>query len=289
MRKLIGITALLVLASGLAFAATYDVNPSQGHATVTIPDKAEQVSPGVFDLGTVTVDGQTASGVAFIHFREDYRKGFHHRDGHDGGPPGSGGGDDGGSQCYAFLTKHGVDWKTVEPWVMNPSNNEADLTESYVFDNLGADIDKWEDAADGTQDDGSSINILGTGSTTSKTLSADTNSMDGSNEVYFGSVAQDGAIAVTIVWYESGGPPGQREILEWDQVYDQVDFDWSDSGDSGKMDFANIATHEIGHAVGMGHPDDSCTEQTMYAYADTGETKKRTLENGDVNGVAELY
>ena len=31
------------------------------------------------------------------------------------------------------------------------------------------------------------------------------------------------------------------------------------------------------------------TEETMYAYADFGETKKRTLEAGDITGVQKLY
>ena len=39
----------------------------------------------------------------------------------------------------------------------------------------------------------------------------------------------------------------------------------------------------------MGHPDSTCTEETMYAFANFGETKKRTLEAGDIAGVAKLY
>lgn len=77
--------------------------------------------------------------------------------------------------------------------------------------------------------------------------------------------------------------------MEWDQVYDDVDFDWSDNGEAGKMDFEEIATHELGHAVGLGHPEDSCTEETMYRYASLGETKKRDLNTGDIAGIATLY
>ena len=55
------------------------------------------------------------------------------------------------------------------------------------------------------------------------------------------------------------------------------------------MDYQNIATHEFGHSLGLGHPGDSCTEETMYAYGSSGETKKRTLEAGDIAGVNELY
>jgi len=74
------------------------------------------------------------------------------------------------------------------------------------------------------------------------------------------------------------------------QVYDDVDFDWSASGETGKMDFENIATHELGHSVGLGDLYQSaCAEQTMYGYAGFGETKKQTLEAGDIAGAVKLY
>ncbi len=72
-------------------------------------------------------------------------------------------------------------------------------------------------------------------------------------------------------------------------MYDDVDFDWSNTGDPTKMDFENIATHEIGHAMGLSHPSDTCLEETMYAFASEGETKKRTLEAGDIAGINKLY
>ena len=73
-------------------------------------------------------------------------------------------------------------------------------------------------------------------------------------------------------------------------IIDQTDFDWSASGEAGKMDFENIVTHELGHAVGLADLyTTSCSEQTMYGYAANGETKKRTLESGDITGVKQLY
>ncbi len=56
------------------------------------------------------------------------------------------------------------------------------------------------------------------------------------------------------------------------------------------MDFENIATHELGHSVGMGDLYTAeCNQQTMYGYASNGETNKRTLESGDINGIRALY
>jgi len=257
-------------------------NPATS-GTLTLPQAADN-SP-VISLGTAVdpQSGKVVEGFAIIH----PKKGYHHRPGHGGGPPSGGNGGTGTSDCFSFLAK-GAKWKSVEPWIVNTSNN-AGLGGTFVFNNLTADIDKWEDAADGTVGDGSSVNILGNGSTTSSTLVADTSLPDGQNEVYFADVSSSGAIAVTIVWGIFRGPPSQRELVEWDQIYDDVDFDWSSSGEAGKMDFGNIAMHELGHSFGLGHPDDSCTEETMYRFGSEGETKKQTLEAGDITGVNKLY
>lgn len=266
---LFGLIATMVLSVGVVFAG----KPAGSRARVVIPENAKEVAPGVFSLGTAVVDGKVVQGLAFI----DYKKGFAHKPKHNPGGPGGNGG--GGEKCFSFLAK-GAKWKTVEPWIVNPANTEG-LTGNFVLSNLSSDIGKWETAA--------GVNILGDGSITSTTLVADTSSPDGKNEVYFADISSEGAIAVTIVWGFFSGPPFLRELVEWDQVYDDVDFDWSSTGEAGKMDFENIATHELGHSVGMGHPDDSCTEETMYRFADFGETKKRTLEAGDITGVQKLY
>ncbi|EKD22946.1 MAG: matrilysin (Metalloproteinase), partial [uncultured bacterium] len=81
-----------------------------------------------------------------------------------------------------------------------------------------------------------------------------------------------------------------REIVEWDLVFDQVDFDWSATGESTKMDFENIATHELGHSTGMNDLyNSSCNLETMFGYASDGETIKRDLHTGDINGINLLY
>lgn len=237
--------------------------------TLTLPaaaDRAPVISlGGAIDPGT----GQVVEGYAFVHYRGEGARG-----GNPAKPP------RGGEVCYSFLAS-GAKWKTVEPWVVNPSNGEG-LDEGFVAGNLAADIAKWESAAEG-------VNILGVGSQTGDVLVADTVAPDDVNEVYFGDINSPGAIGVTIVWGVFRGRTSERKLVEWDQVYDQVDYNWSGIGEAGKMDFENIATHELGHAVGMGHPSDSCIEETMYRFAAPGETKKQTLEQGDIAGVKALY
>ena len=267
------------------------VKPSGGRATVVIPKQAIKVAPGVFNLGTALDNGKMVEGYAFVR----YKKGF----GKPGTECGNGicepgenarkcprdcanGGEepDDSSTCYGFLAK-GAKWKTLENYVVNPVNTRG-LDKTFVVDNFAFDISKWEDAAE--------ADILGGGSSTDETLVADLDSPDNKNEVYFADIDYQGAIGITIIWGIFGGPPPFRELVEWDQVYDDVDFDWSSSGEDGKMDFENIATHELGHSIGLADLyTDACSEQTMYGNAVEGETKKRTLEAGDVIGASNLY
>lgn len=259
---LLSLLAVLIFLAVTVFVLAKPATPSFG-----MPEHAVEVAPGLFSLGTAVIDEKVVEGLMFVHYKRENAR-----------PPlASRGG--GGSTCYAFLAK-GAKWKTVEPWVVNTANSEG-LSDGFVLSNLAADIQKWEIA--------SSFDILGSGSTSGSVLVADTSSPDNINEVYFADVSSQGAIAVTIVWGIFSGSPSQRELVEWDQIYDDVDFDWSSSGEAGKMDFENIATHELGHSVGMGHPSGECTEETMYAYANYGETKKRTLNAGDIKGVSGLY
>jgi len=245
--------------------------------TLVLPPSADN-SP-VISLGSA-VDPQTGKvveGYAIIH----YKNSFTHKPNHNPGGPIA-------SSCYTYLSS-GAKWKSIEPWIVNPANIRG-LLGDFVFANIGADIAKWEDASDGVVGNSLGSNILGDGSSTTSALLADTSSPDGQNEVYFADVSRSGVIAVTIVWGIFSGPPFARELVEWDQVYDDVDFDWSSNGEAGKMDFENIATHELGHSVGMGDLYDSvCSQETMYGFANFGETKKQSLNTGDITGINKLY
>lgn len=261
--------------------------------TFYFPENAVEVSPGVYYLGEIFDNGRFAEGYAFL-LKE--KKAF--------AKPGSVCGNgicepgeninkcpqdcsgepipDDTSSCYQFLAA-GARWKSVENYVVDASN-AAGLGEGFVADNMALDISKWEDAA--------GYNILGDGGEGEVESESIGKTANGANEVMFGDIEKEGVIGVTIIWGYFSGPKPFRELIEWDMVFDDADFAWSENaeGSSTEMDFENIATHELGHACGMGDLYTAeCSAQTMYGYSHYGDIEKRTLESGDITGISSLY
>ena len=248
-----------------------EVLKSKNSVVVNIPERAVEVAPGIFSLGT-SIDpttGNIVEGYAFVRYKEEFAK------------PSWAGGNNGnsGSNCYTFLA-NGAKWNSYENYLVNSTNNVG-LDEIELRNIISDAITEWE-VAEGSDLFGNEV--LGTIDTGSIG-----NNVNGQNEVVFGSIDNQGVIAVTIVWGIFSGPPKNRYLAEWDMVYDEVDFAWSLNESVGAMDFENIAQHELGHAFGLGHPDNTCVDETMYAYASEGETKKRDLNSGDIAGIISLY
>lgn len=248
-----------------------DLNTPGTVRTLNLP--AEAGSSQVISLGTAIdpQSGKVVEGYAFVHPRENNAK-----------PPWAGGGNGGGnkgeSSCYSVFAKD-AKWKFTEDYIVDGSNN-AGLNANDVSNLIATSLNTWDTEV--------AFNIFGA-QVAGVVDGADNVTPDGKNEILFADIASPGAIAVTITWGRFGGPPSQRELVEWDQVYDDVDFNWSTNGAAGDMDFQNIATHEVGHALGLGHPEDTCVNETMYRFASKGETKKQDLEGGDIAGVQKLY
>lgn len=258
-----------------------------------LPTKAKEVAPGVYRLGYAIDNGKFVEGYAFVKYKKDFVKpgtvcgngicdpgeNINKCPEDCGGIPDDDPTDT--SSCYSFISK-GAGWINAEPYIIDATNDDG-ILDTTVMEIMEIGIQSWEEVAYGK-------NIIGEGQIVDFINESSIEIKNEKNEVIFGNISQEGAIAVTIVWGVFGGPPPFREIVEWDMIFDEVDFDWSSTGEQGKMDFANIAIHELGHSMGMGDIyDTACSEQTMYGYATPEETKKTSLEDGDIAGIRELY
>lgn len=277
--RVLPVAALVaIVAGGIAPNAAVHAAPKGWK----LPANAREVAPDVFEISSKQVGDRTKFCWAIIDRA------------HDAKPDGVGGPKGGGSSGFTYLSA-GMKWKTVESYVVDPAVTHSDgtLDATYVSGVVRDAIGQWEDAANGTVGDGVSVNVMGdevSGTVDAGSIGDVTN---GVNEVCFAPIAESGVIAVTYVWGYYSGPTKFREIIEWDQIYDDDgNWTWGDcvtSGSTTDMDFAEIAQHEIGHAFGMGHSGSTYTEETMYAYAANGETKKRSLNTGDIAGIDGLY
>ena len=113
---------------------------------------------------------------------------------------------------------------------------------------------------------------------------ADTNTaVDGRNVVIFRNASSGGALASTYSW-TSGGSRVDSDVVFWDASYQ---FFTGTSGCSGGAYIEDVATHELGHSLGLGHS--SVTEATMYGAYTWCSTAMRTLASDDLAGLQALY
>lgn len=112
-------------------------------------------------------------------------------------------------------------------------------------------------------------------------------------------------VAFAVVWYDKSSVLGQawdEYEQRWENVYETVEVDvvfntfykwrsYTQEKPKGKFFYVQeIATHEIGHSLGLDDLyEDRHSELTMYGYTSPKETKKMTLEVGDIAGAVELY
>ncbi len=259
-------TVMMVLTPALA-APNENASDKAKSKVGFIPEHAVKISESVYSLGNAKDHtGKVVEGFLFIDNKKSPAK--------PDGTPGNGNkktktGET--STCYTLFAK-GASWKTTEPYMIGPGI-DGTLT--------AASLNAWDSEVE--------FEIFGPELENENPNGPDSKSPDNKNEVMFDNLGSTNTIAYTITWGIFGGPPSQRELVEWDAVFNS-DYAFGNADDiSGVMDYQNIATHEFGHAAGLGHPGDSCVDETMYAFASTGETKKRDLNAGDMAGINKLY
>ena len=250
---------IVMVGIGIAMIVILSVTAA---ALIPAPEQAKDNSPVIDENGGLIPPG--LEKIVFVH----YKKGF-------GKPDWIGQGKEKSPKCYGFLVK-GAKWKDLpQSYVIHP-----DLDTSAIVNS----IETWDAAT--------SKDLFSNDYTIDSTANWDDSidKIDGRNEFSFGDYSDPRVIAVAIVWGYFSGPIGRREIIEFDVLFD-TDFTWGNGEvDTIVMDLQNIATHEIGHGLGLGDIYDSaCSEVTMYGYSNYGETKKRTLEQPDITGIQKLY
>jgi len=184
--------------------------------------------------------------------------------------------DDEGS--YTYIAQ-GMKWKTTEGYVLNPEGAPKGTIAA-----IETGMNTWDTEVD--------FSIFGSLSEDSS-AEVDLSSVDNTNAIVFAPLDDAQIIAVTYVWGYYNAPPRFREIVEVDMIFNSDDWlNWGMVTDevTDVMDILNIATHELGHAAGMGDLyNTSALEETMYGYSQAGETKKQDLYIGDIAGIKNLY
>lgn len=114
------------------------------------------------------------------------------------------------------------------------------------------------------------------------------NSDDGINLIAWGTTPSN-ALAVTYTMYWTSGP-NTGKVAGVDTIMNRkVHWSWNECNNN-SYDVQDVLTHEIGHWMGMTDEySNGYSENTMFGYASTAETKKNTLTNGDILGVRSIY
>lgn len=199
----------------------------------------------------------------FIHYDKDHQKSV---------------------RANPILPSSGTCWSTFATWngkppanyVINPTNPQG-LGSTFITSAISTSAETWDNA-------------------TGKELFSDTYSIDkyarygkfdGKNSIVFGRTSP-GTIAVTSIWYYTS----TGQIIEFDMKFNTY-YRWGDVDTNTYpylMDLQDIATHELGHSVGMGDIyTNSCSDVTMYGYGSYRETYKRDLAPSDIEGLQSLY
>ena len=252
-RSILASISCLIVFSHSATAQSPRIRPS------TVPANAVEIAPDVYYMGK-SFDPQSrqmVDGLAFVH-RALSRQ-----------PKPNVAAAAKVKACYKLIGFPG--WQSRESWSVT-SAGASDISLPNLVGEVESAIQAWESAA--------GADIIGDYIPSAVPPSSTAN---GVNSIAFGNAGGGGTVAVTYVW-------GSRRtaIFEFDQIYGD-NWDWTLGGSANTFDFLSVATHEIGHAVGLDHPGNTCTLETMYAYVDFGQTHQRTLNDGDIAGINALY
>ena len=167
-------------------------------------------------------------------------------------------------------TLSGPKWPEAQtPYVVNAAN--LDLPSLAATTALRAGADVWLQQANAFQ-------FVYAGPSTQTA-----NTFDSVNLIVFRNASSGSAIATTY-WWSSGSRIVDADMVFWDGAFR---FFSGSTGCVGGFYIEDIAAHEFGHALGLGHS--TSANATMYPSVSSCNMSNRTLDADDIAGVQALY
>jgi len=190
------------------------------------------------------------------------------------GPPG-GGGAGGTVNCTDNNTQTGF----AAPFANETPQTLNELQSTFP---VGLDVDgALKNAAKQWKDAGGRLTLQAApqGSPTGP-------AQDGTSVIGFTKIAPKNVLAATWTYVDDT----TSNVLEADVFFNTLN-SWitlsgCPSSPTGKFDVADIATHEMGHVLGLNHFSDVGAQSTMYPSAPPDEVRKITLTQGDKDALA---
>lgn len=250
--------SILLICIGVTLASIE--NKKQKQNKFSLPDSAIEIAPGIFKVGeSFDKNNMLVEEYLYVHYVSTHAKKVK--------VPTE-------NRCYDYISK-GMELSSGHnDYFINPTYEG--LTDEFIISTIETSIAEWEKVDD----------VFGEylGITTKQFV------IDDINSISFGDFNVEGVIGVCSVRGYFDGPPSMRKIIEFDVMFD-TDFVWGDGEIKGNvMDLQNIATHELGHALGLADLyTNECNQQTMYGYSCYGDISKRDLGVGDIAGINKLY
>jgi len=175
------------------------------------------------------------------------------------------------SYTYSTFAK----WMSLPvTFYVNPAN--ADLSSAAAINAVQYAMDVWN-----TQG-GSPFRYM-YGGTASDTATA----YDNRNVVFFRNVSNGSTIATTYSWWDSSNHLLDSDIIVWDGGFTFYTGASGCGSVSNSAYLEDIATHELGHALGLNHS--ASTDATMYPSYGYCSQALRTLASDDIAALQSLY